>query len=386
MNKHAKLPVAVVLSALALATILNGCRKKEKETAHAIPEVEVAEPVLDSITLRKSYPGTLKAHDWADVVGRVEGTMVRRLYNEGDYVTKGQPLISIESTKYRDAVLQAKASLETAQSQYDYYSKQYEAMKKAYESDAVSKMDVIQAEASMKQAQAAIMNATADLSIANTNLGYCTVTAPLSGYITSSDLNPGSFVSNGAVLATIVDNTLFDAEFEIGDAQYERILGLAGGLGNEAYRDVPVSFTVSLPHAYTANLDFTSPSVNESTGTLTLKGKVRNDHNELKNGMFVTISLPYGFDPQAILVKDAALSTDQLGKYLYVVNDSNKVVYTPVTVGDLYRDSLRVVEKGLRPGQRYVTRALLGVRPGMEVKPRLAAPAGSDRKTESATR
>lgn len=74
---------------------------------------------------------------------------------------------------------------------------------------------------------------------------------------------------------------------------------------------------------------------------------------EKTNGMYVTVSLPYGTNPKAVIVKDAALSTDQLGKYLYVVNDSDKVVYTPVTAGPLYRDSLRVIEKGIKAGDRF---------------------------------
>ena len=72
---------------------------------------------------------------------------------------------------------------------------------------------------------------------------------------------------------------------------------------------------------------------------------------------------------QAILIKDAAISTDQLGKYVYVVNDSNKVVYTPIKVGELYQDTLRIVSEGLSPADRYVTKAMLKVRDGMEVKP-----------------
>ena len=84
---------------------------------------------------------------------------------------------------------------------------------------------------------------------------------------------------------------------------------------------------------------------------------------------YITVNLPYGTEKNAILVKDAAVSTDQQGKYLYVVNDSNKVVYTPITVGDIYQDSLRIVTGGITPQSRYVTSALLKVRDGMEVKP-----------------
>lgn len=85
--------------------------------------------------------------------------------------------------------------------------------------------------------------------------------------------------------------------------------------------------------------------------------------------MYVSVKLPWKTDPKAVLVKDASLSTDQLGKYLYTVNDSNKIVYTPVKVGDLYQDTLRIITEGIQPGTKYVTKALLKVRPGMTVNP-----------------
>ena len=98
---------------------------------------------------------------------------------------------------------------------------------------------------------------------------------------------------------------------------------------------------------------------------------MKNIDNELKDGMYVTVSLPYGVNPKAVLVKDASIGTDQLGKYVYVVNDSNKVVYTPIKVGEVYQDSLRIVNEGLGPKDRYVTKALLKARDGMSVKPRM---------------
>ena len=87
--------------------------------------------------------------------------------------------------------------------------------------------------------------------------------------------------------------------------------------------------------------------------------------------MYCTVNLPYGSEPEAILVKDASIGTDQLGKYMYVVNDSNKVVYTHIEVGDIYQDSMRLVTKGLKPNARYVTAALLKVRNGMKINPKM---------------
>lgn len=356
---------------LIMLVVAGACHKKEQKT-EATPEIEVAYPTVDSVTLHKTYPGYIRAENSAQIVGRVSGQLLRQLYTDGSYVKKGEPLFTIESTRYRDAVEQAQAALNTARSQYDYYSRQYQAMKKALEADAVSQMDVIQAESSMKQAEASIRNASAALQTARTNLGYCTVTAPISGHVSQAVFNPGNYVNGEAspvTLASIYDDSTMKAVFAIEDSQYETMVGSNGGPGNRIYRKVPLRFSQSLPHTYTADLYYASPAVETSTGTLTLEGKVENVGKELKDGMYVTVDLPYGVNPKAILVNDASIGEDQLGKYVYVVNDSNKVVYTPIEVGELYRDTLRIVNKGLGPRDRYVTKALLTVRTGEIVKP-----------------
>ena len=222
------------------------------------------------------------------------------------------------------------------------------------------------------EAVANIKDCEAALHTARTNLGYCTVTAPISGFTTDCMMSAGNYVNGSGApveLATIYDISTFNAVFQIEDAQYERLVGRDGGMDAPVYRQIPLSFTDSMTHSYTADLYYESPSVNQSTGTIELKGTVNNIDNELKDGMYVTVSLPYGRKSDAILVKDASIGTDQLGKYLYVVNDSNKVVYTPVEVGDIYQDSLRVITKGLRAGDKYVTKALLTVRNGEEISP-----------------
>lgn len=365
-------PVCVAGCLLLLSLISGGCHKKEKQQAE-VPAVDVALPLVDSVTLHKTYPGYIRALNKADVVARVSGQILTRNYKEGDRVAKGQVLFTIEPTKYRDAVRQAEASLATARSQYDYYSRQYQAMKKALEADAVSQMDVIQAESSMNTAKASIRNAEAALSTARENLGYCTVRAPRSGRISLAELSPGNYVNgemSPVTLATIYDDTEVKAVFDIEDSQYESMLG-GGYTDSRLLKAIPLKFTRQLPHSYTADLDYTSPNVDASTGTLKLEGAVPNPYGELKDGMFVTVDLPYGTEPQAILIRDASIGTDQLGKYVYVVNDSNKVVYTPVELGELYRDTLRIVNKGLSPRTRYVTKALLTVRNGETVKPSL---------------
>ena len=358
--------------ALAMgALILGGCHKKEKETAQ-VPEIEVTTPVVDSVTLHKTYPGYIRALNSADIVARVNGQLLAQYYHEGDYVTKGQLLFTIEPSKYRDAVQQAEAALQTARSQYDYASRQYEAMKKALQADAVSQMDVIQAESSMNTAKASIQNASAALATARENLSYCTIHATRSGRISIATMSTGNYINGEGApvkLATIYDDSKVKATFEIEASQYESMIGEGNPLENKLLRKIPLSFEQPMPHQYTADLVYTSPNVQTNTGTITLDGHLDNPDGELKDGMYVSVDLPYGTEPKAILINDASIGTDQLGKYVYVVNDSNKGVYTPIQVGEIYQDTLRIVTKGLTPESRYVTKAILTVRNGMEVKP-----------------
>lgn len=365
----------LILSACCI--ILSGAACKRNDTKNVeddVPQISVATPKVDSIVLHKTYPGLLSAADAAAVVGRASGNIISKNYENGSYVNKGQVLFTIESTKYRDAVQQAQAALNTAKSQYEYATKNYQALSEALKSDAVSQIEVIQAKSTMEQAAASVKNAEAALSQANLNLSFCTVRAPIAGYVTANNVNVGEYINGegGAVeLCKIFDNTTMIAVFTIEDAQYEQMIGQNGGMSQALYRNVPIKFNQPLPHSYTADLNYQSPAINSSTGTLKLQGSIKNIDNELKDGMYVNVELPYGVNPKAILVRDASIGTDQLGKYVYVVNDSNKVVYTPIKIGELYQDSLRVVNEGLKPGDKYVTEALLTVRNGMTVKPDL---------------
>ncbi|MDE7413886.1 MAG: efflux RND transporter periplasmic adaptor subunit [Muribaculaceae bacterium] len=370
--------IGVLIAFACLSLIVTGCKKndnkKEDERMDAIPTVDVAEATTDSITLYQTYPGTLSAGQTTDVVAEVSGRILSVHYVSGQYVKKGQALFTIESTTYRDAVTKAEAALSTARSQHDYYTRQHAAMQKAFEADAVSQMEVLQSKSNMEQAAASIRDAEAALSTAKLNLSRCTVVAPASGYISSGAPDPGNYVNGQGApikLTTIYSNETMTAKFYLSDTQYEQLLGSEGGISGPLYRSVPVNFKEQVGHDYTTDLFYVSPSVNESTGSLLLQGTLKNKNNELKDGMYVTISLPYGTSPHAVLVKDASIGTDQRGKYLYTVNDSNKVAYTPVEIGALYQDSLRVITSGVKPGDKYVTKALLTVQRGEKINPRL---------------
>ena len=362
-----------ILASGAISLCNTSCHKEKKaDTADMARPVSVAEAFTDSVVLYNTYPGYLTAEYYAEVVGLVNARLISMNYQSGQYVNKGQVLFTLDPTLYADQLHRAEATLKSNESNLEYSKSHYDAVLKALEDNAVSKMEVLQAESDYNQAIASVNDSKAALHTAQVNLGYCTVTAPISGYITNNALSVGNYITGAdspVKLAEIYDNTHLYANFEVEDSKYEAMTAGNLKIEDRLYKEVPLKFREPLKHEYKADLTYISPAVDRSTGTLMLQGKITNIDNELKEGMYLTISLPYGANPEAILVKDAAIATDQLGKYMYLVNDSDIIVKKRIEVGEIYQDSLRVINKGIKPGDKYITKALLTVRAGEKVKP-----------------
>lgn len=356
-------------------SVLTGCKeKKDAGAMKGMPTlaISVAKPIVKDITLTKDYPGYLTTEKTVNLVARVNGTLQSVFYAPGGRVKKGQLLFVIEPTLYNDKVAQAEAELKTAQAQLEYARNNYSRMKEAVKSDAVSQIQVLQSESSVTEGVAAVSNAEAALSTARTNLGYCYVRAPFDGTISKSTVDIGSYVGGSlqpVTLATIYKDDQMYAYFNVADNQW-----LEMSMNNQQpTKDLPKKIMVQLgkegTESYPATLDYLSPNVDLNTGTLMVRANFDNPQGVLKSGLYVSITLPYGEADHAILVKEASIGTDQLGKFLYAVNDSDIVHYRHIEIGQLINDTLRQVLGGLSPQERYVTEALMKVRDGMKIKP-----------------
>ena len=356
-------------------SVLTGCKeKKDAGAMKGMPTlaISVAKPIVKDITLTKDYPGYLTTEKTVNLVARVNGTLQSVSYAPGGRVKKGQLLFVIEPTLYNDKVAQAEAELKTAQAQLEYARNNYSRMKEAVKSDAVSQIQVLQSESSVTEGVAAVSNAEAALSTARTNLGYCYVRAPFDGTISKSTVDIGSYVGGSlqpVTLATIYKDDQMYAYFNVADNQW-----LEMSMNNQQpTKDLPKKIMVQLGKEGTesspATLDYLSPNVDLNTGTLMVRANFDNPQGVLKSGLYVSITLPYGEADHAILVKEASIGTDQLGKFLYAVNDSDIVHYRHIEIGQLINDTLRQVLGGLSPQERYVTEALMKVRDGMKIKP-----------------
>ena len=137
----------------------------------------------------------------------------------------------------------------------------------------------------------------------------------------------------------------------------------------EAEHSVTLRVGTDGSKTWQGKLNYLSPSFSLSTGTMRLRAELDNPDGVLKPGLYVSVTLPYATEEKAVLVDNASIGTDQLGKFLYVVNDSNEVTLRHIGVGQLVDGNMRMVTSGLSPDERYVTKALMKVRQGMKIQP-----------------
>ena len=363
--------IIIVLSTILLLFSCKG--KSNKNNNNRIPKVSVSKPYVMPIVLHKDYPGYLLSNNIVDVVGRVSGYVTLQNFSSGQHINAGDLLYIIEPTVYENEVSKAEANLKSAQASLDYYKNNYQRMLEASKSDAISQIDLIQAETNVRTAEANVQTAEANLKTAQNTLSYCYVKAPISGVLTTSGAGEGEYVSgsdgNPFKLTTIYNNDPIYAYFNIEDNQYLMIRMQSQNWESSLPKKVYVNMQEGNYPPIEATPNYISPFVNLKTGTLTLRALFENSKYDLKSGMYCTVSLPYGEEENAILIPDASTGTDQWGRYIYGIDDNNIVSYRHIEGGEIINDSLIDVKSGLSPDERFVTKALLKVRAGMNVEP-----------------
>ncbi len=362
----------IILGCIAMATA--SCTHKKSGVSDEAPVIDVARVTVDSVTVHRSFPAYLTADKSVDLVARVNSTLTSRRYKEGDFVKAGTVLFTFDPTQYAEAVSQARAALDDAEATSRYAAVHYAAVEKALESDAVSRMEVLQAKSAKEAAEANVTAARARLKTAETTLSYCTVRAPFDGHVSMSEYSAGAYLAGEASpikLCTIYDDAIVLVNFSIDNSELSKLKAKADSSGIAGMlHSIPVVFDSPTRYDYTADIYYMSPVIDKSTGAMRMQAEIDNRHGELRAGMYCTVDMPVENLDSAILVRDASIATDQLGKYLYVVNDSDRVVYTPVKTGETVDDTMRIITSGMKRGDRYVTSALLKVRDGMAVNPR----------------
>jgi RND family efflux transporter MFP subunit len=365
------------LMLLTLATVLGSCSLENNQVKQMPPaKYSVAHPELRDIQYELEFPGYLQSELVVDLISRVEGYLMEVRYEAGKSVAKGDTLFIIEPRNYKNKVEQAHAQLLTANANLALAQTTLARMQDAFKSNAVSEIDVIEASTNVDQCKASVESAQAQLETAQTNLSYCYIIAPESGRVTRNLVDKGNYVAPHTQLATFYkENNMYvyfsiEASKLIWAQNESKKSNSQVKKAGQPFSSVEVKLTDSQGNSqfYPGQLDYLSPSADISTGTVDMRAVLKNDKRELNNGVYVKVTFPYKDVKDAVLIPESSIGTDQSGRYIYVV-ENDTVRYRSVQVGQLQRDNMREIVKGLSADEYYITQAITRVRNGQAIKP-----------------
>ena len=340
------------------------------------PKVDVATPVQRSITRYLEATGNTAAVKSVDLVARVQGFLQSIDYKDGDFVKEGTTLFTIEPETYKLKLEQAQAAEAGAQATLKQAEYDFRRQTDLVARQAVSQATLDTSTANRDNAQANLLQAQANTRIAEVNYGYTKVTAPFDGVVSAHLVSVGELVgaASPTQLASIVALDPIYVNFNVNERDVIRIRAEAmrKGLTPSDLKQVPVEVGLQTETGYPheGNLDYVSPTINQSTGTLAVRGLIPNPNRVLLPGYFVRVRVPVEQQNDALLVPDTSLGSDQGGRYLLVVNKDNVVEQRKVTTGPV-EGELRVIDDGLKADDRVVIAGLLRVIPGEKVDPQV---------------
>src|ERR1700675_160446 len=340
------------------------------------PKVEVGLPVQRAITRYIEATGNTAPIKNVDLVARVQGVLQSINYQDGNFVKEGTTLFTIEPDTYKLKLEQAQAAEAGAQASVKQAEADFKRQSDLVQRQAVSQATLDTSTSTRDNAQANLQQAQVNTKIAQVNYGYTNVVAPFDGIVTAHLISVGELVgaASPTQLATIVALDPIYVIFNVNEQDVLRIRAEAKrrGLTASDLTQLPIEVGLQTETGYPheGKLDYAAPTINQSTGTLAVRGVLANADRVLLPGYYVRVRVPLDEQQGAVLVPDVALGSDQSGRYVLVVNGDNVVEQRKVQTGPVEGD-LRVIESGLKPDDRVVIAGLLRAIPGQKVDPQL---------------
>lgn len=361
---------------VTFAALLSACSEQNAYVPPPPAKVDVAVPVKQTVTPYLFATGSTATVNSTTLIARVAGFIQEIDYKDGDAMKAGQQLFLIEPQPYQLALEQSQAAKASAdalvkQSQLNLQREQDLVAKKV---DPQSALDA--AVATNDANLAAQKQAEVNVKTAELNLSYTQVKAPFDGIATARQVSMGQLVAAGTTtLATVIQLDPIYVNFNVSEPDVQRIranLMKHGAISTEELKKIPVEIGLQTEEGYPHKgmLDYASPNLDPSTGTLAARAKFENPGRPLLPGYFVRVRVPLAPQPDVLLVPDRAVGADQSGRYVLVVNKDDVVEQRSIEIGRMVGE-LRVVNKGVTAEDRIVVSGLLAAVSGDKVEPQL---------------
>ena len=374
MNKNRGFtPLAAVLM-LSGSLILTGCNDKEtQQSAPHAPEVGVVTLKSAPLQITTELPGRTSAYRIAEVRPQVSGIILKRNFEEGSEIKAGVSLYQIDPASYQAAYDSAKGDLAKAQASANIAQLTAKRYQKLLGTQYISQQDYDTAVADSQQANASVVAAKAAVESARINLAYTKVTSPISGRIGKSAVTEGALVTSGqaSAMSTVqqldpiyVDVTQSSNDFlrlkqELADGKLKQENGKA---------KVKLVTNDGIAYQQEGSLEFSDVTVDQTTGSITLRAIFPNPDNTLLPGMFVRAQLEEGTNPNALLVPQQGVTRTPRGDAsAMVIGKDDKVEVRDITAAQAIGDKW-LVTSGLKDGDRVIVTGLQKVKPGVQVK------------------
>lgn len=362
--------------ALATATVLcmTACGGQQQQAQAPTPEIATITVDYGNSDLESAYPATIKGRTDIDIRPQVTGFITKVHVDEGQQVKKGQVLFTLDQVQFQAAVDQAQAAVKVAETGVQTAQLTADNKRTLFDKNIISEYEWQMAANSLAQAKAQLAQAQANLVTARKNLAYTSVTSPSDGVVGTIPNREGSLASPSSAqpLTTVSDNSDVYAYFSLNEKDILDLTENGAKNLNASISQMPeVTLRLANGDIYPqkGKVATVSGVIDKSTGSATVRALFDNKSGMLRSGSTGQVLIPNKFD-QVIVIPQAATNELQNVRFAYVVNDSNKVVATPIQVSEISDGKNFIVTSGLQPGQRIAVEGIgTKVRDGITVVP-----------------